>query len=91
MKFSKRNRQADLLEDRRMGAHLLYILGQVIMGDEAQQREGVTMLIDVIKTDYICARRMVRVFEGDKRMAQRFPEVKELAEQQVKGPLATRH
>ncbi len=91
MNATQRNRQADLLEDRRMGARLLYILGQVIMGDDAQQREGVAMLIDAIKTDHFCARRMVRVFEGDKRMAQRFPELKEMAEQQVKGPLATRH
>lgn len=85
MSRNKNGGQGGLFDDRQIGAHLLKALGLVVLGTEPEQRIGVDMMIDCIKTDYMSAKRMLKVIDSSPRMAQQFPEIRELCVHQIKG------
>lgn len=85
MSRSKNGGQGGLFDDRQIGAHLLTAIGLVVLGTEPEQRIGIDMMIDCIKTDYMSAKRMLRVIDSSSDMAQRFPEIRALCLHQIKS------
>jgi len=77
--------QDSLFNARHIASQLLKALGYVILGEEPEQKIGVQMMIDCVKSDYMCAKRLLKVIDGTQGMAKRYPELRELCLQQTKG------
>ncbi len=83
--MQKRNNesQGGLFDDNRIAGQLLKALGYVILGEEQEQKIGISMMIDCIQADFMCAKRMLRVLDSNAGMSKRFPEVREMCLKQT--------
>lgn len=71
--------QEELFDLRRLGGQLLLAITSLVVGDEKEQDDAITTMLELIDTDIRIAKRMIRILDRNPRLKARAPALYERA------------